>query len=320
LASLDHYYNTRTGTPWRGSFSSGALEPAFTYLGTLFCARPAVSRASGWLATNRFSEVPFGMFGDQKGASGRLGGHARVTWEWARSIIIAGVLFLGVRAFLVEAFKIPTSSMEGTLLVGDYLLVNKAVFGARVPLLGLRLPAWRDPSRGEVVVFHPPHEPLKNYVKRVVGVPGDTLEMREKTLFVNGREVQENYVRHMDRSSDATHSDMRWQRNHLLADRSVRDQLYGEGVGAFGDDVRSFREDYRPSRDNWGPLLVPGSSYFVLGDNRDNSEDSRYWGFVDRSSIRGQPWRLYFSYDPSNRRGVPWLQAVRWERVGELIR
>lgn len=115
MASLDHYYNTRTGTPWRGSFSSGALEPAFTYLGTLFCARPAVSRASGWLATNRFSEVPFGMFGDQKGASGRLGGHARVTWEWARSIIIAGVLFLGVRAFLVEAFKIPTSFNGGDI-------------------------------------------------------------------------------------------------------------------------------------------------------------------------------------------------------------
>ena len=116
------------------------------------------------------------MVGGQKGASGRLGGYARVTWEWARSIIIAGVLFLGVRAFLVEAFKIPTSSMEGTLLVGDYLLVNKAVYGAPVPLLGLRLPALRDPSRGEVVVFHPPHEPLKNYVKRVVGLPGDTLE------------------------------------------------------------------------------------------------------------------------------------------------
>ena len=124
--------------------------------------------------------------------SGRDRSSSRSSFSWA------------VRAFLVEAFKIPTSSMEGTLLVGDYLLVNKALYGAEVPLLGLRLPAWREPSRGEVVVFHPPHDPEKNYVKRVVGVPGDTLEMRDKTLLVNGREMQENYVRHIDRSGDAT--------------------------------------------------------------------------------------------------------------------
>ena len=247
-------------------------------------------------------------------------GYARVTWEWTRSIIIAVVLFLAVRAFLVEAFKIPTSSMEGTLLVGDYLLVNKAVYGGEVPLLGVRLPAWREPSRGEVVVFHPPHDPEKNYVKRVVGVPGDTLEMRDKTLFVNGREMQEDYVRHIDRSGDTYHSDMRWQRNHLLAGRVDRVELYGENDGAWEDERRSYRDDYRPSRDNWGPISVPAGSYFVLGDNRDNSEDSRYWGFVDRQSIRGRPWRLYFSYDLSNRRGTTWLRAIRWGRVGQSIR
>ena len=266
----------------------------------------------------RFLEVPLGMVGSQGGASRGSRGRVWVTWEWVRSISLAVVLFLGVRAFVVEAFKIPTSSMEGTLLVGDYLLVNKAVYGAQVPVLGLRLPAWQDPSRGEVVVFHPPHDPLKTYVKRVVGVPGDTLEMREKTLFVNGHEMQENYVRHLDRSGDATHSDMRWQRRHLLAGRIVRDQQYGENDGRVGR--RSSRNDYRPSRDNWGPISVPEGNYFVLGDNRDNSEDSRYWGFVDRRSIRGQPWRLYFSYDPSSPRGVPWLQAVRWGRVGQPIR
>ncbi len=265
-------------------------------------------------------EVPLGMVRGQRDASERSTGYARVTWEWTRSIIIAVVLFLAVRAFLVEAFKIPTSSMEGTLLVGDYLLVNKAVYGAEVPLLGLRLPAWREPSRGEVVVFHPPHDLDKNYVKRVVGVPGDTLEMRDKTLYVNGRGMEENYVRHIDRSSDATHSDMKWQRNHLLAGRVDREQPYGENGGIWADDGGSSRDNYRPSRDNWGPISVPEDSYFVLGDNRDNSEDSRYWGFVDRRSIRGRPWRLYFSYDSSNRRGSRWLRAVRWERVGQAIR
>ena len=252
-------------------------------------------------------EVPLEMVSGQGGASERSTGYARVTWKWTRSIIVAVVLFLAVRAFLVEAFKIPTSSMEGTLLVGDYLLVNKAVYGAEVPLLGLRLPAWREPSRGEVVVFHPPHDPEKNYVKRVVGVPGDTLEMRDKTLLVNGRKMQENYVRHVDRSGDATHSDMKWQRNHLLAGRIDRDQPYGESGGEWVVDRGLSRDDYRPSRDNWGPISVPEDSYFVLGDNRDNSEDSRYWGFVDRRSIRGRPWRLYFSYDPSSRawRGLP---------------
>ena len=207
--------------------------------------------------------------------------------------------------------------MEGTLLVGDYLLVNKAVYGAKVPFLDLRLPAWREPARGEVVVFHPPHDPHKNYVKRVVGVPGDTLQMREKTLFVNGREMQESYARHIDGRGDATHSDMRWQRNHLLAGR--RRQPYGEGGGWAVRERDSRREGYRPSRDNWGPIAVPEDSYFVLGDNRDNSEDSRYWGFVDRRSIRGQPWRLYFSYDSSHRAGVPPLRAVRWERVGQPV-
>jgi len=261
------------------------------------------------------------MVGRQEGTSGGATGYVRVTWEWARSVVIAVLLFLVVRAFVVEAFKIPTASMEGTLLVGDYLLVNKAVYGIdEVPLLGLGLPAWREPDRGEIVVFHPPHEPLKNYVKRVVGVPGDTLEMRAKTLFVNGREMQENYVRHIDPSRDATHSDMRWQRSHLLARGIVRDRAYGEDDGWGEGGGGSPRDDYRPSRDNWGPIAVPEDSYFVLGDNRDNSEDSRYWGFVDRRSIRGQPWRLYFSYDGSAGPNVSLLWAIRWERVGQAIR
>ncbi len=222
----------------------------------------------------------------------------RTAWEWVRSVLVAFLLFLVVRSFVVEAFKIPTGSMEGTLLVGDFLLVNKAVYGAEIPGLGLRLPAFEEPEHGDVVVFTPPHEPRKNYVKRVVGLPGDTLAMRDKMLLVNGHAVDEPYARYVDRGGDARHPNMRWQASHLIA---------------------SPRE-YHPSRDTWGPLVVPEGSYFVLGDNRDNSEDSRYWGFVARESIRGRPWFVYYSFDPSSGDDLSWLKAVRWDRVGHPIR
>ena len=220
-------------------------------------------------------------------------------WDWTRSILVAFVLFLVIRTFVVEAFKIPTSSMENTLLVGDFLLVNKAVYGAEIPGTDLHLPAFDQPDRGDVVVFNPPHEPGKNYVKRLVGMPGDTLEMRDKTVMVNGRPLQEPYARYIDRQGDAVHPDMSWQSNHLIA-----------GPG----------KEYHPTRDNWGPIVVPDHAFFVLGDNRDNSEDSRYWGFVPRESIRGRPWFVYYSFDPRGAESAPWVAAVRWGRIGEPIR
>lgn len=223
----------------------------------------------------------------------------RTLWDWTRSVAVAFVLFLVVRALVVEAFKIPTGSMEGTLLVGDFLLVNKAVYGAEIPGTGVHLPAFAEPHRGDVVVFNPPHEPTKNYVKRLVGEPGDTLEMREKRLYINGREVAEPYVRFVDPSGDAMHADMRkWQVPHVVAQTS----------------------SYAPSRDTWGPIVIPDSSYFVLGDNRDNSEDSRYWGFVGRDQIRGRPWFVYYSFNPAAESDAPWLRAVRWDRIGHRIR
>lgn len=227
-------------------------------------------------------------------------GVLRTFWDWTRSVVVAFVLFLVIRSFMVEAFKIPTSSMENTLLVGDFLLVNKAIYGAEIPGTDLHLPAIDEPERGDVVVFNPPHEPEKNYVKRLVGMPGDTLEMRDKVLHVNGRPLEEPYARYIDRVGDAIHPGMKWQSNHLIA---------------AGTDP-----DYHPSRDNWGPLVVPGRSYFVLGDNRDNSEDSRYWGFVPRSAIRGRPWFVYYSFDPERGDPLPWVRAVRWSRVGAPIR
>lgn len=226
----------------------------------------------------------------------RFGESAR---EWARSIVIAFLLFMVIRASIVEAFKIPTSSMEGTLLVGDFLLVNKAIYGPRLPGTDLALPAFTEPERGDVVVFHPPHEPDKNYVKRVVGVASDTLEMRDKALYLNGSPVYEPYARHVDGRGDAVHPDMEWQSHHLIASQP---------------------RGYHPTRDNWGPIVVPQGRYFVLGDNRDNSEDSRYWGFVSRDEIRGRPWLVYYSFEPATNAALSWLSTVRWARIGTIIR
>lgn len=229
----------------------------------------------------------------------RYGAIARGVADWLRSVVVALLLFLVVRASVVEAFKIPTGSMEGTLLVGDFLLVNKAVYGTTIPGLGLRIPGLVEPGWGDVVVFHPPHEPEKNYVKRIVGLPRDTIEMRDKQLFRNGVAIDEPYVRYIDRRGDAMHPDMQWQSNHLIA---------------------STRRRYEPTRDNWGPIVVPTRRYFVLGDNRDNSEDSRYWGFVARDRIRGKPWRVYYSFDPVPQSRFAWLQMIRWDRLGAPIR
>lgn len=223
-----------------------------------------------------------------------------VLWEWSRSLAVAFVLFLLIRAFVVEAFKIPTSSMENTLLVGDFLLVNKAVYGAEIPGTSVSLPAFTDPDRGDVVVFNPPHDPRRNYVKRLLGLPGDTLEMRGKQLYLNGDPLDEPYVRYLDREGDAVHPGMAWQQDHLAQD--------------------SRRRGYRPSRDRWGPLVVPEGHFFVLGDNRDNSEDSRYWGFVERESIRGRPWFVYYSFTTGEGGRLPRVRDVRWERIGGLIR
>ena len=188
--------------------------------------------------------------------------------------------------------------MENTLLAGDFLLVNKAVYGAAVPFTPLRTPGLAEPTRGDIVVFEPPHEPGRNYVKRLVGTPGDTLEMHNKTLHLNGRPLDEVYTRHSD-LNDIYASDMFWQCEHAPA--PVR-----------GDNCR-------PTRDNWGPVVVPQGRYFMLGDNRDESEDSRYWGFVERRSIKGRPLFVYYSFDPASRRRAPWLSSIRWGRIGSTV-
>ena len=229
----------------------------------------------------------------------RTGAVERVLVEWMKTFLVAVMLFFFVRAFFVEAFKIPSGSMERTLLVGDFLLVNKLVYGAEVPFTGYRLPAVRNPQRGDVLVFQFPNDLTKNYFKRVVGLAGDTLGMTDGVLMLNGKPVSESYVHRTEPEYDPSQEEFRWQRNFLVRPAEARME--------------------HPSRNNWGPLVVPEKSYFVLGDNRDNSADSRYWGFVPDSLVRGQPLFVYFSYAPDTAHRFSWLTRIRWERLGERV-
>jgi len=216
--------------------------------------------------------------------------------EWLKSIAIAFVIFLVLRTFLVEAFRIPSGSMEHTLLIGDFLFVNKALYGAEIPFTGKHLPAFREPRRNDLVIFKSVEEARLTVVKRVVGMPGDTLAMEDNRLMVNGAAADEPFVLRTDPLADHEDAKMRsWQARYLTADRDPR--------------------SYRPTLKNWGPIVVPADSFFVMGDNRDNSYDSRYWGFLGRDRIRGRPLIVYFSYDPNGIRPLPFFSEVRWGRV-----
>jgi signal peptidase I len=185
-----------------------------------------------------------------------------VTREYFESIVIAVVLALFVRTWAVQAFKIPTGSMENNLLIGDHLLVNKFVFGPAASGLEAALLPMRDIRRGDIVVFKYPDEPERDFIKRVIGLPGETLELRNKKVYINGQPLEEPYVHFLD------------------ADQA-------------GQEITSF-----DVRERYGPVQVPVGQYFVMGDNRDNSQDSRYWGFLPRSYIKGKALMIYWSYDP----------------------
>jgi signal peptidase I len=219
-------------------------------------------------------------------------------WDWTKSIIVALVVWFFLRTFLVEAFRIPSGSMENTLLIGDFLFVNKALYGAEVPIIHTRLPAVREPKRDDILVFDSVEEEGLKVVKRLIGMPGDTLSMENGELFRNGERVPEPYAVH----SDPTRSEgpverakMReWQLRHV---------------------VQRDTANYQPDLQEWGPIVVPKDSYFMMGDNRDSSYDGRYWGFLPRKNVRGKPLVVYFSYDASSWRALPFLTAIRWGRL-----
>jgi len=220
----------------------------------------------------------------------------RRTLAFLRSLAGPVALFLVLRTFVVEAFHIwPSGSMERTLLIGDFLFVNKALYGAEVPVLHRHLPGFRDPERLDVVIFESVEEPGLTVVKRIVGVPGDTLAMRHNVLSRNGVEVREPYVQHLPAAWPQRDAGMReWQLAHYVGQQ---------------------RAAYAPTSWDWGPLVVPPDSFFVMGDNRDDSYDSRFWGFLGRDRIRGSPFLVYFSYDHRHTTPLPFLTGIRWGRI-----
>jgi len=218
--------------------------------------------------------------------------------EWIKSGVIALVIFVIIRFFIFQTFVITSGSMENTLLVGDFLVVNRAAIGSRVPLTDLRIPGYSEPRRGDILVFDPPHEDTLILVKRLVGMPGDTLEMRDKVLFLNGEAQDEPYIVRTNQPDYAA-PEMLWQRDVLLGGP---------------------HDDYRPSRDTWGPIVVPPNRYFMLGDNRDTSLDGRTWGLLEPWRLEGRAVAIYFSYNRGSFLPFPWLREVRWGRIFDRVR
>ncbi|WP_129125850.1 signal peptidase I [Geomonas oryzae] len=196
-----------------------------------------------------------------------------VVREYAESIIIAVLLALVIRTFIVQAFKIPSGSMEDTLAIGDHLLVNKFIYGTKIPFTDTEILKLRDPKQGDVIVFQYPEDPSKDFIKRVIGVPGDVVEVKNKRVYVNGKLYANPHEVHKE--ADLIPKEM---------------------------NPRDFRD----------PVTVPPNSYFVMGDNRDRSYDSRFWGFVTRDKIKGLAFIKYWSWDSEKMR--PRLGAI-----GKLI-
>jgi signal peptidase I len=180
--------------------------------------------------------------------------------EYFESIVVAVILALFIRTFVVQAFKIPTGSMEPNLLVGDHLLVNKFVFSPTATDVERAVLPVRPIKRGDIVVFKFPEEPERDFIKRVIGLPGETIELRSRELFVNGQKIEEPYAHY----------------------------LFPPGQDEGGFDVR----------ERYGPVTVPERHYFMMGDNRDNSQDSRYWGFLPEHYVKGRALTIYWSFEP----------------------
>ncbi len=198
-------------------------------------------------------------------------GKKRIIKEYIEPIVIAVLIALFIRAFIVQAFKIPSSSMEPTLLVGDHLLVNKFIYGVRIPYTNIKFFQYKKPKRGDIIVFIFPKDRSKDFIKRVIGTEGEKVAIIHNKIYINDKMI-----------------DDRW--GHFTITR--------------------------PSIEEYGPVKVPEGFLFVMGDNRDNSQDSRFWGFVNINEVKGKAFIVYFSWD-SNAQKL--LNMIRWTRFGKLI-
>ncbi len=201
----------------------------------------------------------------------------RFVKNYLEPIITAVLIALFIRAFVVQAFKIPSGSMEPTLLIGDYLLVNKFIYGIRIPYTDIKLFEFKKPQRGDVIVFIFPLDPSKDFIKRVIGTEGEKVEVVHNQIYINDRLIDDPW-------------------GHFVTD--------------------DYPRSYLQRVENFGPVLVPKDSLFVMGDNRDNSEDSRFWGFLNVNAVLGRAFVIYFSWN-SNSENL--FDKVRWPRIGRLI-
>lgn len=205
-----------------------------------------------------------------KGFAGSL-----LSRENIEAIVIALVLALFIRTFIVQAFKIPSGSMLPTLLIGDHILVNKFIYGVKIPFTDIKLIDIKNPERGDVIVFIYPEDESKDYIKRVIGLPGDTIKIVNKRILLNGEKYQDEF-------------------------------------GVYTDPKTFKRGQYNGNRDNFGPITVPPDSLFVMGDNRDHSSDSRFWGFVNINKVKGKAFIIYWSWERM-------FKNFRLTRIGRLI-
>ena len=208
-----------------------------------------------------------------------------VTREYVEAFAIAILLALFIRTFVVQAFKIPSGSMKPTLLIGDHLLVNKFIYGIKIPYLDRIIIPFKNPKRGDIVVFKWPKDESKDFIKRVIGVEGDVIEIKSDQLYINGEEITAEHVGEFDDDNSSTVEKLE------------------ESLG----DVKHYILDQYKKYEDFGPIKVPKDSIFVMGDNRDNSDDSRYWGFVSLNKIKGKALIIYWSWP-------------HWDRLLNVIR
>jgi signal peptidase I len=249
-------------------------------------------------------------------AAARSGGggrsfDAKKFWEGFKSIAATVAIFLILRTFLIEAYRIPSGSMIPSMLIGDWLFVNKLRYGPHVPFTKINLPGYAEPRRGEIVVFisplqvDQPEDPTPILVKRLIGVAGDTMYARDGVVHINGVPQRQGYETASARGAppDDWHPLFEWQKRIQVTD------------SRFGPPPE------RPTLDNWGPLLIPDGYFWMMGDNRYNSKDSRYWGIVPRENVRGRPLFVYYSWNADDSdRPLPFLTDIRWSRIGHILR